>query len=493
MTREKKIQLIERLREKKRRKLKADFYQFFKWAWDIIVTEPLKEQPYHKYICDEVQIVAERVLKRLPKDYDLIINVPPGSSKTIIINQMLNAWMWTRDPSIRVISTSSASALAMESSEKTRDLILSDEFKRLFGNVELKKDSTGKSNYKTSKMGQRYTTSVGATVTGIHAHIKLHDDLINVEDANSETKRKEANNFLFTTLRSRNVDDSITANIMIMQRLHVEDPTGEALAKWKRVKHIVLPAELSERVSPPECRNLYTDGLLDPTRKPRNILEEAKTELGSYSYAGQYEQSPAPDEGGMFKKAWFKRITRVDFEKMNEDFLVENPIEWTFACDTAYTKDQSNDPSGIMSVCHINNNMFIRMYQDQYLEFPELVKWIPIFANKYGYSSSSRIYVEPKASGKSAVQMLHRYSDLNIIEDKPPSVDKVARARGTTAIAEAGRVFIITDYDNEPEEWIDTLVHQMAVFPNGKHDETVDVFGIHVRRLELGAGRVIDF
>ena len=155
---------------------------------------------------------------------------------------MLNAWTWAKDPSIRVISSSSSNTLATESSEKTRDLILSDEYKEMFPHVVLKKDSSGKTNFKTDKMGQRYTTSVGATVTGIHAHIKLHDDLINVQDANSIVKRTSANNNLFNTLRSRNVDDSITANIMTMQRLHEQDPTGEALIIWSRLNHIILPS-----------------------------------------------------------------------------------------------------------------------------------------------------------------------------------------------------------------------------------------------------------
>jgi len=128
------------------------------------------------------------------------------------------------------------------------------------------------------------------------------------------------------------------------------------------------------------------------------------------------------------------------------------------------------------------------------LEFPELVKWIESYSQKYGYGHSSRIYVEPKASGKSAVQYLLRYSALNIIEDKSPTLDKVSRARGTTAIAEAGRVFLINDYDGLGDKsWVDNFLLQMAVFPNGIHDETVDCFGIAVRRMELGAGRIIDF
>ena len=224
------------------------------------------------------------------------------------------------------------------------------------------------------------------------------------------------------------------------------------------------------------------------------VLADNKTVLGSYGYSGQFDQNPAPDEGGMFKKDWFKQITRVEFEQINEEHFRHSQPIWEFTSDTAYTKDGNNDPSGILAYCVIDGNMFIRRYEDKYLEFPELVKWISDFSKQYGYDSSSRIYVEPKASGKSAVQFITRNSSINIIEDKPPVGDKVSRARGTTAMVEAGRVFIIKDFESLGDEhWIDDFLSKMAVFPNSVHDEAVDCFGIAVRRNELGSGKVFGF
>ena len=70
----------------KRLLLKASFYEFFKFFWDTINHEELVDNWHIKYLCDELQIVAERVFKREPKLYDLIINIPPSSSKTSIVN-----------------------------------------------------------------------------------------------------------------------------------------------------------------------------------------------------------------------------------------------------------------------------------------------------------------------------------------------------------------------------------------------------------------------
>ena len=488
------INQIKLLKAQRKRKVKESFYLFFKFFWSTIVPDALEEAPYHKYLCNELEKVGRLVIERKPKEYDLVINVPPGSSKSTIISQMFPVWLWINDSSIRTISSSYSSELSMEQSERSRDLIRSDLFKSIFPAIQLKFDTTGKKNYKTNNGGQRYSTSTGGTVTGVHGHVIIIDEPVTPQDAESEVKRATANDFITKTLSSRKVDKKITLTIMIMQRLHQDDPTGVVLNKWKKVKHIKLPAEQRAGVIPLEAEQLYTDGLLDGNRMGLDVLADNKKVLGSYGYAGQFDQNPAPNEGGMFKKAWFKKITRVEFENMNAESIENYAPEWNFASDTAYTKQAKNDPSGILCYCVMNNNLFIRRYQDEYLEFPELVKWLESFSVEFGYGASSRIYVEPKASGKSAVQYLTRYSSLNIIEDKSPTADKVSRARGTTAIAEAGRVFLLTDYDGVGQtEWIESFLLQMAVFPNGIHDETVDCFGIAVRRLELGAGRVIAF
>lgn len=468
--REEKIKRLELLHEIKRRQILNSFYEFFVWAWDIIVTEPLKAQPYHRYMCDEVQKVAERVINREAREYDLIINVPPGSTKTIIVNQMLNGWMWAKDQKIRVISASSTNGLATESSEKTRDLILSDKYQRMFPDVKLKKDSSGKTNYKTSKMGQRYTTSVGATVTGIHAHIKLYDDLISVQDSNSEVARLQANNFMLQTLNSRNVDPVITPVILIMQRLHELDPTGMALLRWKKVRHIVLPAELSDRVSPPEAIELYSNGLLDPIRKPREILEQERESLGSYAYAGQYEQTPAPDSGGIFKKEWFEII---DFLPSHRD------LAWNFTMDTAYTKNILNASSGLLAWAVDGHNLLIRSYEEVWFETPELNDYIPHFVEVNGYSKRSMIFVEPKANGLDIVQTVKKHTGLNIKADKAPTKDKVARARDIAPVCEAGRVRLIRG------AWNENFLKRVAGFPMDDIKEAVDVLGMAVNNMNV--------
>ena len=102
------------------------------------------------------------------------------------------------------------------------------------------------------------------------------------------------------------------------------------------------------------------------------------------------------------------------------------------------------------------------------MEFPELIKEIQRFVMVNGYTNQSRIYIEPKASGKSIIQQLKRNTGLNVVEDKPPTQDKVSRVSAVTPIIESGRVKLLDG------RYIDEFLNECASFPNGNHDDMVD-------------------
>ena len=468
--------------------LKGDFYEFFLWAWPIVVPTDFEAAPYHRYLCNELQALGEDVINRrdvVEKEYDLIVNVPPASGKSTIIQIIFPIWLWINDPSIKVISASNSASLGREHAEKSRDIVTNDKFAKMFPNVRLKADSKDKSNTKTTEGGQRYVTSVGGSVIGIHADLILIDDPQAVDDADSDTKRVTANEFITATLFSRKRDRKKCPTILIQQRLHELDATGHCLEKWGRVRHIKLPAERKNGVKPKVAEFLYdANGLLDPNRNDFKSLAEAKKTLGSYAYSGQYEQNPAPSDGGIWKKAWFPVIEWADFVER-----VDSPV-WDFAADTAYTKKETNDPSGVLAYCIDGGNIYIRHADCQHLEFPELCKWFGRYVKLHGYDDRSRAYVEPKASGKSLVQMLSKYSGLNVIEDTPPTTDKEVRARASSATIEAGRVILVKG-GSPSDEWMDPFLHQVSVFPNGKNDEFVDITNIAVNKLDGFTGEVL--
>lgn len=439
---------------------RRSFYYFLQEFWEVVIPEKGVFNWHIKYLCDELQYLNTFVVDRKPKPYDLIINISPGSTKSTIVTQMYNAWVWTVDPSQRFITTSYSHYLSLAQSIKCRDILTSDKYLAYFPEFSLKQDQSGKSDFWNTEGGQRFTTSTGGTITGVHAHQIIIDDPINPKQAASDVERANANHFVESTLSTRKIDKEITPTILIMQRLHEDDPTGVMLSKkGKNIKHINLPAEDNGKILPKELSKKYINGLMDPIRLGRKVLDEALIDLGSYGFAGQYMQTPSPDEGGLIKREWFDVIGwNSDYDKM----------KWDFIADTAYTSKEENDPSGYIAWGRLNNDYIIRFAETEHLEFPELCKALSNFVKQHGYSNRSIVEIEPKASGKSLVQTLRKETNLNVKEGTPPSKDKVSRVKDTSPQMESRRVKLIRG------KWNTEFLDQVSMFPNAKHDEYVD-------------------
>lgn len=440
------------------------FYEFFKEFWGEIEEESLVDNWHIEYICEELQIVAENLFQRKPKLYDLIINIPPGTTKSTICTVMFPAWCWCRDPSIRTLTNSYSSSLSINHATKSRDLIQSDKYRRYFGNIELKDDQNNKSNYKNTSGGQRIATSTGGASTGNHAHFIINDDPVNPKQALSDAERKTANNHIDHTLSTRKVDKKVSVSITVMQRVHEDDPTGHMLAKNGRIKHICLPGELSDRVKPEELKERYADNLLDPLRLDRETLTDLKIDLGSYGYSGQIQQSPSPEGGGIWQK-WF-----IPVPDREMDDLIHTLRDYGTDWDTAYTKDDANSASAFVTSGKKGNDIYLDKAGYDFKEFPDLIRYMSLQPAPH--------YIEKKASGKSAKQTLTN-AGINAIEVEVTGGDKQARARMATPTAEAGRVYVrasLLDFIyNDDKQGI-------LKFPNASHDDLQDAVTQSIQR-----------
>jgi predicted phage terminase large subunit-like protein len=444
---------------------KDRFYSFVLQFWEVIIKEPFSENWHIEYLCDEMQKLSEYIVKRLPKPYDLIINIPPGTTKSTIVTIMFHPWLWTIDPTIKVITNSYSNSLSIEHATKSKDIILSDKYRALFPEVEIRRDKSGKQNYENTLTGFRYATSTGSTITGFHAHIILNDDPQNPKQANSELLRLQAIEHV-KTLSSRKVDKENTPMITIMQRLNEQDVTGYLLAqKQDTVRHLCLPAEATGSIKPESLRSNYVDGMLDPKRLSRKVLAEAKTDLGSRAYSGQFDQNPVTEGGNIIKNEWFKYVSYSDFRRMAKD--ANPPV--IFFIDTAYTDSAENDPSGIIGACRIENALYIVAAKKVSLRFPDLIKFIPGYVQAHGYSSISSIRIEPKANGISVVDQLARDTELNVCSTPTPRDSKETRLNSISPLFECGRIYLVAD------NWNDEFVGEITGFPTKAHDEYVDL------------------
>ena len=440
---------------------KRKFSFFVKEFWDIIVPNELVWNWHLDVLCDEIQDIDERVFKRLPRLHDAIFNVPPGSSKTKILSILSTAWEFARMPEIKVFVGSYSDIAVIAIADEIRIVMKSEKYRRYFPNVYIRKDFDTKHEFKTSKNGHFYAFTVGGTLTSKHADILKIDDPLNPKQAVSEQMLQNAIFFFDKTLPTRKVDKDVTATMVTMQRLAIDDPSGHLLKQAAGpIKHICLPGELGKdaAVYPAELRKKYIGGLLDPVRLSRKALAELKVKLGTDGYNAQILQDPVPTGGVILKKDWFE--------------IVDQPIPRTaikkFQLDTAYTEDQANDPSAIVAYYKEGHDVYITNAESVWMEFPQLIKFLPSFCQNNGYTFQSMIRVEPKASGKSVVQQLKSETDLNIVECFAPKEDKTTRVNTISPKIEAGRVKL------HRGSWNESFISQCCAFPKGRNDDELD-------------------
>ena len=438
---------------------------FVREFWDVIIEEDLEWAPHMDVLCDEIQAVYERVIAREPKLYDLIINIPPGTSKSTIVTIMAPVWSWTRDASLRHITASYSMDLSTEHAVKSRDIVRSVRYRKYFPEVIIKPDEDNKTNYKTKKNGQRFVTSVTGTVTGVHAHIITVDDPLNPKQAASEAELAEANRFFSQTITTRKVDKRVTPLILIMQRLAQNDPSGYLLEKKKDgIRHICLPATVDGKVTPAEYKVIYQNGYLDFNRLGPAICEEMKIDLGAAGYAGQFDQTPVP-AGGLIWKKWFIEVPDEDFP--NREKGTDHGTDW----DLAYTKDDENAATAYVDSFRFNNRIFIDDFDWKWLEFPELIKWMKTKNGPY--------YIEAKASGKSAKQTLSKQGIVAIEVQVKGGSDKVARARMATPTAESGIVYI---RKSMADRLYNDARQGILFFPKGQYKDLADALAQCLQR-----------
>lgn len=457
---------------------RSSFFEFLRYFWDTIIQEEPVYNWHIPFLCDELQAVVERVIERKAKLWDMVINIPPGSTKSTIAVQMLPAWAWTRDSSLRFITGSYSEALALEHADYTRDILRSDKYRELFPGVQIVPSKDLKSNYRVTGGGQRFSTSVGGTVTGVHAHVICIDDPLNPKQAASKAELKNANDWIEKTLSTRKVDKAVTPMILIMQRLAEDDCTGAILGKKdKAVRHICLPADDQWPIVPEELEAKYREagGYLDPIRLGPEVLRASKIDMGTYGYSGQFGQQPVPMSGGVFDRGWW-RFYRAAPSKRS--FRVQ-------AWDTAYESKDGADWSAGTTWDECDSGYYLRdVYRDR-VEYPDLKRAV---IQQYQKWKPDAVLVEYMSSGKSIVQDLKRDRRLKvpIIAKKVGARDKETRARAISPLVESGAVFL-----PESAPWLHDFLEEISLFPTGKHDDQVDTVSHALEYMQGKKGRVI--
>lgn len=462
-------------RELKREIFKYSYYEFFKFCFRLLFpNEPYIDSLHVRYLCDILQAEVLRIIARRPKDKDLIINIPPRSSKSLIGSICLLPWAWIHDPTLTFICVSFDDELKNLNSNYSKDIIKNDEYQKLFGHLfYIRRDSDAKGFWMNNHGGFRLSKTTGENITGHKAIIILVDDPQNPLTSESEAEIKFTVEYYTKSLFNRLTPPDLGIRVLIQQRLSEVDLTGYLLENHPEGHNLIsLPAELltDAQPTPIDLVRLYKENLLDPVRLNRKVLLTFAKVLGSRGYAGQYKQQPFAAEGNIIMREW---LPIVEASTLTRD-VYSCPIH--FWIDGAYTEKTENDPSAILGWYFQDGFMYIVGVEEVWMNFPNLCKFIVNYVNQFEYSrSDSKIYVEPKASGKDVVAQLLATTNLNIIEGETPKDDKVARVHAITPKLEAKRVRLVKGH------WNSKFIQQALAFPTGQHDDMVDCLSAGVK------------
>ena len=138
------------------------FHDFVRQAWAIVEPDVEYRDNWHiGALCDHLSAVNDGKIKQL------LINVPPGAMKSLLVCVFWPAWVWAKSPAKRFLFASYSDGLTMRDSVRCRNILSSDWYQSNWP-IKFKDDQNTKGLFENSQGGWRLSTSVGGKGTGLH-------------------------------------------------------------------------------------------------------------------------------------------------------------------------------------------------------------------------------------------------------------------------------------------------------------------------------------
>jgi predicted phage terminase large subunit-like protein len=441
----------------------------YEWNWHI------------GCIAEHLEAVAKGEIKRL------IINVPPRTLKSYLIMQAFPAWRMGVAPHEKFIGTSYSHSLVEDQIVKCRRIITDDWYKEAFPETRIDQKQNQKHHFATTGRGMYYGGGILGTITGKGADYVLVDDPVKPDEALSDQIRGRTNEAIRNTLFSRFNDPRVGRFVMIMQRLHEDDPTGHLLQDGGYTL-LKLPAEA---VSSPVIITLRDKfwtmkkgQLLFPDRLTPEVLEEKRRDMLDYNYVGQYLQEPVPLGGGEFVDTWVNYY--------DESGIKAREMNVYILCDAAggeelqkKKKKKSDYTSFIVVGLHNDNNYYLLDIVRDRLNPTERVDKLfelhrtwngltgkppKVGYEKYGLMSDTH-YIREKQK-----QTGYRFAMVEL----GGKMQKEERIRRMIPDLQNGRWWfppskLYTDYDGRTIDLVQEIIKsEMGTFPRARYDDMLD-------------------
>jgi predicted phage terminase large subunit-like protein len=454
---------------------------FLELAWPQV--EPARRfmaNYHHDAICEHLEAVFRREILRL------IINVPPGTTKSLITSVMWPAWAWINEPGTKWITASYSGRISRRDSLRARHLLESRWYQERWGhNWKADPDNWSSMEYRNNYGGFRYATTVAGGTTGEHGDHQVVDDPIKPLDARGDRVDSASLSICAhwwdETMATRLVDPATSTRTIIMQRLHDRDLSGHCLDSGDYV-HLNLPMRWEPRcvIRMPHPCTLKEDGAGDPTpptplgfkdprtdgellweeRYPVDVLGKRLKELGARGVAAQDQQRPVPAGGGTFKRDW------VQFW---QKFPKGQGVEFLQSWDCAFKGLSDSDyVVGQVWARKEGEYFLIDQVRDQ-MNFTATIQAILTLSAKW--PRAIRKLIEDKANGPAVITHLQRR--LPGLLPVNPQGGKAARANSVAPMWESGNVYI-PDPSRAP--WVHDFIEELVTFTgeSGRPDDQVD-------------------
>ena len=429
--------------------------EFVKEFWPVLEPNATFVNNWHiQAICEHLEAVTDGRINRL------LITVPPGSMKSLLVSVFWQAWEWgpAGKPFLRYLSTAFNDGPVLRDAGKFLNLVTSEKFQALWP---LRLDRSALTAMENEARGDRRAVAFGS-LTSQRGDRLVIDDPHSTTTAESDVERfKTTRQFREGALNRLN-DAQRSAIVVIMQRLHEEDLAGVILALKMGFVHLMLPQEFE-----PERRcetsigfrdpRTYDGELLDPVRWPRDIWEKYKRETTAYAIAGQYQQRPAPREGGIFKRHWFEIVNAVPAG-----------AQYVRGWDLAATKSESAPYTAGVLLALKDGVYYVEDVVRERGGPADVERLIYNTAVFDGTDVRISLPQDPGQAGKVQALALAKLLAGFDARFSPESGDKQERAMPVSAQAEVGNVKIVRGAWNQP------FLDELCSFPTGSYKDQVD-------------------
>lgn len=411
-------------------------------------------------------------------------NLSPRSLKSYLISSCAPAWVMGKKPSTKFINTSYGLSVVEQNAIKCRKIMGDAWYKETFPQTIIDPNMDRILHFTTTQAGQYYADTALSTITGIGCEWMTIDDPIKPMEALSEGVRSKTNENIRATLLNRFDDRRIAKLLLVMQRSHEDDPTGNLYRDGGMVL-VKLPAEAPHKIIIQLGTKTWTmekGEFLFPQRLGRKELDEVRRDMTEYHYVGQYLQEPQAVGGGEFKEQWMQYYKSAKPKEMNIVILVDA----AGGEDTNRKKKKASDwtAMAVIGLSNDNNYYLLDLIRDR-LNATERVdtlfilhrKWNElgnrppkVGYEKYGLMSDTH-YIREKMEQDS-----YRF---NLIELGGPMA-KEERIRRLIPDMQTGRWFLpeslmYCDSEGRTFDLIRELVYsECKSFPRARFDDCLD-------------------